>query len=242
MNNTMQAKLAKLWKRLSQTQDEDSAFDTLTAFVKDTEHELISVVTALQAHIDVLHDEQIRNQLPVERFAALDRAVTRIISDTNTLASVSEQAHKPLSTQKLTLEMLISEIVDETRSAFKKSQVTLSCNIAKGTTLIGNAGSMKSMIKGIVLTVLDKCHQTETLSIVGLTHKKCVSLSFGIGLETGDGEFTPWELGKLRLLPANGEGITMSTVDAMARLNHGNLSVRTSTDQRQGYRLRFNAI
>ena len=39
---------------------EEMAMDTLTAFVRDAEHDSLAVVTALQAHIDLLHDEQVR--------------------------------------------------------------------------------------------------------------------------------------------------------------------------------------
>ena len=240
MNKSILTKLSDSWKRFTKSQPEEEALDTLSAFVKDTEHEMIAVVTALQAHIDLLHGEQIINRLSVDRFAVLNRAMDRLISDTSVLASVSDLAQTPLAVEKLTLKGLVQEIADETQPAFKKSQVSLSCDIAKNTTLTGNAGSLKIMITKIVLAILAKCHQMETVRIVGLTDNKRVSLSFDIGLEANLAEFTPWQLGKLRLFPTNGDGITLSSVDAMARLYHGHLSVSTSSDQRHGYKLNFN--
>jgi hypothetical protein len=224
---------------LSLLKPEEKAIDTLTAFVRDAEHDLLSVVTALQAHIDLLYEEQISNHMPVDRFAVLNRSIARLIADTTVLASVSELALAPRSKQKLLLEGLMQEIAAETRSAFSSSQVSLSCEIATGTTLFGNAGSLKVMIKGMVLTVLHKCHKLETVRIVGLTHKKRVSLSFDIGLEAYEGAFEPWQLGELRLIPTNGEGIRLAAVDAMARLQHGQLSVCTAPDLRPRYRLTF---
>src|SRR5690606_37957934 len=97
--------------------------------------------------IDLLHDEQVRNNMPVDRFAVLNRSIARLIMDTTVLASVSELAQTPRSKQRQTLEQLVQEIADETQSAFSNSQVSLSCEIVKGTSLIGNAGSLKTMIK-----------------------------------------------------------------------------------------------
>ncbi len=213
--------------------------ETLTAFVLDAEHDILSVVTALQAHIDLLHDEFVRNHIPAERFGVLDQAMARLISDTTDLASVSELARAPRSKQPLMLETLMHEIAAETRSAFSKSQVSLSCEIAKGTTLLGDAVNVKTMVTKMVMSLLQRCRVLETLKIVGLTHNKRVSLSFSIGLEANNSNFRPWRLGELRLLSTNGEGIGLSAVDAMARLHHGQLSVSELPKDREGYRLTF---
>jgi len=221
-------------------QTEERTIDTLTAFVRDAEHDVLSVVMALQAHIDLLHDEQKRNHMSVIRFAVLNRAIARIITDITTLAAISELVMTPRSKQKQMLEGLMQEITVETQSAFNISRVALSCNIAAGTILIGNAAALKVMITGMVLAVLHKSHEFETVRIVGLTHKKRVSLSFDIGSEASENVFKPWKLGELRLIPTNGEGVSVAAVDAMARLHDGQLTVRTLSDQRHGYKLIFN--
>lgn len=241
MNRSILTKLSDSWKSFNRNQPEEEAIDTLSSFVKDAEHEMLTVVTALQAHIDLLHNEQIANKLSVDRFAILNRTVDRLISDTSELVCVSELAHTPLAVTKLTLDELVHEIADETRSAFTESQVSLSCDIPKDTTLTGNAGSLKIMIKKIVLAVLHKCHAMETIKIVGLSKNERVSLSVDIGFEANRAEFTPWQLGKLRLFPCNGDGITLASVDAMARLYNGNLSMSTAPDQRHGFKLNFKA-
>lgn len=225
---------------------DERAIDTLTAFVRDAEHDILSVVTALQAHIDVLHDEQVRKQMPIDRFAVLNRAITRLITDTTALAAISELARTPRSEQKVVLAVLMQEIAAELRSEFTKSRVLLSCDIATGTTLIGDVGPVKTMITAMVVALLHKCHFLETVRIVGLTDHKRVTLSFDIGNQPRKGTFSrgafePWRLGELRLLPTNGEGISLSAVDALARLHHGQLSVTTLPNERQAYRLTFRA-
>jgi hypothetical protein len=240
MNNSILVMLANSWKRVPWLQPEERTIDTLTAFVRDAEHDILSAVMALQAHIDLLHDEQERNHMPVFRFAVLNRAIARIVTDITVLDAISELLLTPRSNQKQMLEGLMQEIAQETQSAFNTSQVLLSCNIATGTTLVGNSGALKVMIRGIVLAVLHKSHEFETVRIVGLTHKKRVSLSFDTGPESIEGVFKPWQLGELRLTPTNGEGISLAAVDAMARFHHGHLSVSTLSDQRHGYRLIFN--
>lgn len=131
------------------------------------------------------------------------------------------------------------EIAQETQSAFSSGQVSLFCDIAKDTILIGNVGPLKVMITAMVLAMLHQCHELEVVRIVGLTHKKRVSLSFDIGLEANERVFKPWRLGELRLMPTNGEGINLAAVDAMAPLHHGRLSVSTLSDERHVYRLIF---
>lgn len=239
MNDSILVMLSNSWKRLPWLQHEDPAITTLASFVLDVEHEMLSVITALQAHIALLRDEMVLNQIPLDRFTIINRAIDRLVEDTSILASVSELAQAPRSKQRPMLEGLMQEIAAETRSAFNTSQVSLSCNIDAGTTLIGDAESLKVMLTGIVLSVLSKCHKLETVKIVGLNYRNLVSLSFDSGQETNGAIFKPWRLGELRLVPMNGEGIGLSAVDAMARLHDGQLSVRTLADQRQGYKLVF---
>ncbi len=239
MKNSMLRKLSNSWKGLHWCESEENEIDTLTLFVSDTEHELLSVLTALQAHIDLLRDAQVLNEMPVDRFTILDRAISRLTADATILASVAELAQAPRSKQKQMLAKLMQEIADETSMAFSNNKVSLSCDIAKGVTVPGNAGSLKKMITELVLSLLNKSHQQETIKIVGLKHNKQVSLSFDIGLDANQGEFMPWQLGKLRLIPTNGDGITLAAVAAMARLYRGRLSVSSLLEQRHGYRLTF---
>jgi signal transduction histidine kinase len=231
--------LPNSWRRLLCLKTDNKAMGTLAAFVQDTEHELFTVITALQAHVDLLYGEQLSNHLPLERFTIVNRAIARIIRDTAILASITELAKLPQSKQKIMLEGLMQEIITETQLAFSNSEVSLTCKIAKGTTLIGNAAPLKTMITDMLLTVLDKCYKFETITIKGSTNKKRVSLSFVTGLEDSKSIFKPWQLGKLRLTPSNGEGISLSAVDAMARLQRGRLSMSTAPDQRHGYKLTF---
>lgn len=105
--------------------------------------------------------------------------------------------------------------------------------------MVGNDGLLKMMIKELVLVVLPTCHEMDTLNITGRSLHKRISLSFEIGSALNNREFLSWQLGSLRLIPTNGEGIMLSAVDAMAKLNNGYLSVRGSTDNRKGYRLTF---
>ena len=239
MINSIAKVLTKLWKRFPWVKSDERSIDTLTAFVRDSEHDVLSVVTALQAHLDLLHNEQERNHISVSRFAVLDRAVARIIADMTVLAAISEQVLIPKSRQKQMLDGLIKEIAQETQADFSESQVSLSCNIAAGTTLIGNADALKVMIRGMLLAVLRKSHEFETVKIVGFTDQKRVSLSIGTGLNNNDGTFKPWKLGELHTAPTNGEGINLAAVDAMARLHDGQLTVTSTPGERRGYRLIF---
>src|SRR4029453_8993345 len=130
-------------KRVPMLKPEETAIYTLTAFVRDAEHDLLSVVTALQAHMDLLYFDLVNNHMPVDRIAVMNRSIARLISDTTVLASVSELALASRSTEKLMLDGLMQEIAEETRSAFSSTQVSLSYHIAKGTSLFGNASSLK---------------------------------------------------------------------------------------------------
>ncbi len=238
MNKSMLNKLSQLCKRMSESDSVDG-IDTLAAFIRDNDHEVLSVVTALQAHLDLLHDELLLKNWPVDRFVVINRAVARLIADTITLSSVSQLIQAPRTKQKQTLESLVQEIADETKSAFSKSHVSLNCNISQGTTLVGNARAIKIMIKELVLAVLHNCKQFETVTISGSTHNKRASVACDIGSEVNEAKFKNWKLGHLDQIPTNGDGIMLSAVDAIARMNHGHLSVRPSTDNRQGFKLSF---
>jgi signal transduction histidine kinase len=239
MNDSILVMLSNSWKRLSWLKPEETPVTTLTAFVQDFEHEMLSVMTALQANVDLLRDELVLGRMPIDRFMIVYRAIDRLIEDTATLSAVSELANAPRSKQKLMLEELMQDIAAETQTVFNTSQVSLSCNIASGTTIIGNVVPLKVMLTGLVLSVLYKCHKLDTLKIVGSHSKNRVSLSFDSGQDTDDAIFKPWRLGNLRSVPMNGDGISLSMVDAMAKLHDGQLSVSTFSDERQGYRLIF---
>ncbi|MBY0357055.1 MAG: hypothetical protein K2W82_03565 [Candidatus Obscuribacterales bacterium] len=234
--------IAKLYKHLPWLQPKRKPIDTLTAFIKDAEHDVLSVVTALQAHIDLLYGEQLQNHLPVVRFAVLNRAVARIITDITALSNISELVLMPPSNQKQMLKRLMQEITQETQSAFALNHVSLSCDIEEGTILTGNVASLKTMITALVLAILHKAKEFETVRIVGLTNKKRVSLSFNTYKETAQEVFKRWQLGKLRFIPTNGEGISLATVDAMARLHNGHLSVSNFPNEQHGYKLTFKVL
>lgn len=240
MKNALSALLSKLYYCLPWTKPEEKAVDTLTAFVRDAEHDLFSVLTALQAHLDLFHDEQDSNHSPVTRFVVLNRAVARISADISAITAISDLVMDPPSQQKQMLEGIMQEIAKETQPAFTTSQVSLSCHIATGTRLSGNPVALKVMIGGMVLALLHECHKFETLKIIGRTRNKRVSLSFDTGTPVVEAAFKPWRLGQLRLIPTNGQGLNLAAVAAMAQLHHGQLSVRTFSDRRHGYRLTFN--
>ncbi len=200
---------------------------------------MISATTALQAHLDLLHGEQLRNRLPVDRFDVLNHAVGRLIKDAGILATVASEAESPGARRRWSLKKLIQDVVEETSAALSISKVSLQFDIPENATVVGNDGLLKMMIKEIVLVILPTCRELETLNIIGLSLQKRISLSFEIGSVLNNREFLSWQLGSLRLLPTNGEGIMLSAVDAMAKLNNGFLSVRGSTDNRKGYKLTF---
>lgn len=239
MNDSILVMLSNSWKRLPWMKQEDTPIMTLAAFVQDLEHEMLSVITALQANVDLLHDELVLDRMPADRFTIVNRAINRLVEDTTTLSAVAELAQAPRSKQKLMLDGLMQEIAAETQTAFSTSQVSLFCNIASGTTMLGDAGPLKVMLTGLVLNVLYKCHKLDTMKIVGSYSKNLVSLSFDSGQDTDDAIFKPWRLGNLRAVPMNGDGIGLSMVDAMAKLHDGQLSVSTFSDDRQCYRLIF---
>jgi light-regulated signal transduction histidine kinase (bacteriophytochrome) len=216
---------------------QERAIDTLTAFIRDVEHDVLSVATALQAHVDLLCEEQPSTGSPSVRFAALNRTIARVITDITYLSSVSELAATPPPKQKLILEGLIEEIARETQSAFTSRHVSLCCQIVAGTAVTCNTGPLKVMVTALVLVVLHECQERESIRIAVQTKGKHVYLSVDGGLPADAGAFKPWRLGELRLRPTNGDGITLAVVDALARLQHGRLSVSTGSSQRHGFRL-----
>ncbi len=235
------SKLARLSLPFPWLQADRKAMDILAAFVRDAEHEMKSVTTALQAHIDLLHHEQTQNHVSSERFKVLNRAVARLISDTSILASVTELTLTPRLNERFKLQGLMSEIANETKSNFSAQGVSITSNIPSSTSLIGSADALKLMLKETVLALLQECQKLETISITGKTEHKCVSLVFETGEKDNLGKFETWQLGKLKLTPTNGEGISLAAVDAIARMHHGQLSVKTLSNERHEYRLHFNS-
>ncbi len=213
--------------------------DTLTLFVRDTEHEFIAVVTALQAHIDLLDMERERDKLPGARLAVLKRITARLLRDTASLVAVTDAAQAPQGRRQIRIQKIMQEITADTVLAFRRSKVALSSDITADSVLVGQAIPVKDMIKTVVLTLLDKCNARETVQVVGHMSKNQLSLSFDTGTGANNDKFKPWKLGALRLMPTNGEGIGLSAVDAMARLHHGNLNIATMADQRFSYKLIF---
>lgn len=220
-------------------QSDRKAMDVLGAFIRDAEHEMKSVTTALQAHIDLLHHEQTKNSVSSERFKILNRAVARLISDTNILAAVTELTLTPRINSKFRVDALIQEITNETKLNFSAQGVLITSNVTAETNLNGSADALKLMLKETVLALLQECKKLETISITGRTDRHRVSLVFETGEKDNQGTFENWQLGKLRLCPTNGEGISLAAVDAIARMHRGQLSVKTLLNQRHEYRLVF---
>lgn len=239
MNNSMLSKRSNPGSPRNGIKPVETRMETLTAFIRDTEHELLSLVTEIQAHLDLLHGEQIRNKLPVDRFALLNHAVERLTTDTAVLASVSEIAQKPQPKKKLLLQKLMQEVVGETTAEFDTCKVGLTSEIVDRTILSGNAAALKFMITRLILAVLHECKQAETVIMRGLTRNGRIVLLFDRGSKDEESEFKTWRLGKLHLLPQNGDGIALSAVDAIARFYHGHLCVRNTPDLRAEYRLTF---
>ncbi len=236
--NSMLAKLSNFWKHITRQQDADG-IDTLTAFVRDAEFDILSAITALQAHVDILHDEQERHNLPVSGFIVLNRAIARITTDMVSLADISELVVTPRSRQIQSLSTLMKEIAQETQPEFILKKANLSCNIVAGTTLVGSAAALKIMITGAVMAALGECPESETIWVTAREKNDRLCLSINSGVEADESLFAPWRLGELRLAPANGLGINLAAVDALARLHQGHLSMSTLSNLRHGYRLIF---
>ncbi|MDX2105801.1 MAG: hypothetical protein SFY67_05305 [Candidatus Melainabacteria bacterium] len=240
MHESILNKLTSSWKRLFSPKKDNDSMETLTAYLKDAEHEELTVITALRAHLDLMHDEQIRNSMPVNRFDVLNRSIMRLISDIEALACISQQAIVPQKQHMFLLEDLMREIEASTQLEFEDKEVTLSWNIKKGTTLLCNANQMKHMLCEIILAILSQCKKLDIVRVTGHFEKRCVTLTFTGALQETKTEFLPWRLGELHLIPSNGDGIAMSTIDAMARLQHGRLSINGFRTENQVYKLIFN--
>jgi hypothetical protein len=223
------------------TAQDRNGIETLAAFVRDAEHDVLSVVTALQAHVDLLQDEIERNHIAINRFVILNRAIARIATDVTVLSAFSDHVRIPPCNQKQLLEGLMADIAVDTKAAFDISQVSLVCRIAKGTTLIGSPTSLKVMITAMVLAVLNHCQESETINVVGLAQNGRVTLSVDTVVDPSIDTFKPWNLGELHKNPSNGDSISVAAIEAMARMHHGQLSMSTLPDSRHGYRLMFDA-
>ncbi len=227
------------WMRAPWAKPRKGSIETLTAFVSDTEHEMLSVATALQAHIDLLEREQERTSASAKRFTVLNRVIARLVSDATILGAVSELTRIPREKTKQNVAMLMREIVSETKSEFIASQVSLSCEIESDVSLGGSVSALKLMFKETVLALLLECENLETIRVSGKVDKKDLSLSFDTGTKDKSCKFEPWRFGKLRLVPMNGESITMAAIDAVARLHKGQLSIKSLPNHRHEYRLNF---
>jgi hypothetical protein len=212
---------------------------TLTSFVKDTEHELMSVLTTLQGQIDLFYVEQEANNNSVDRFSGMNRSVSRLIADTCTLAYVSNLADSPRSDSRVLLERLIKQVVAETQSDINISQVSVSCAVTDGITLACETAPLKRMCKGLLLNLLHQCHASDHITIAGSAREKRVSISFETGRHDEFTDYKPWRVGQLRFVPPNGDGIKLSAIDAVARMNKGQLSVRRTPDLPDAYKLTF---
>lgn len=239
MRESILSKMKKSWRHLVCRKSDNQTIETLTSYIKDTEHEELTVITALKAHLDLMHDELKRNSQPLSRFAILNRSVMRLINDIESMASVSQQAIATQLNQKLVLEDLIKEIEVSTKSEFIEKEVSLSWNIKKGTVLIGNAIQMKHMLTEIIYNILHSCKKLDNINITGQEQKKCVSMTFSANPIPTETDYIPWRLGELRLLPTNGDGIGLATVAAMARLQHGQLSITGFKTEKQVFKLIF---
>jgi len=213
--------------------------ETLTAFVRDAEHEMLSVANSLQAQIDLLQREQAEGEGSVTRFNGIDRAIARLIADTNILGAVSQLSMLPRSKRKQKLEILMREIVSDMKLDFVDNQVAFSCDISAAISLSGSKAALKLMFREMVTALLNECQKLETIRIIGKTDKKNVSLSFDTGTKNKLCKFEPWQLGELRLVPVNGDGISLAAIDAIARLHKGQLSVKSLPNHRHEYRLSF---
>jgi light-regulated signal transduction histidine kinase (bacteriophytochrome) len=239
MSESLLVKLSEFSNRLLKRRRDKAPIETLTAFVRDTEHDVLTVVTALQAHVDLLREEQERNNKPVMRFTIVNRAIARIISDINVLTVISDLVLKPRATEKQSLDTLMQEVAIDTKSAFTERSASLCWNIPIGTTLQGDANALKLMITALLLFVLHHSLQSDNVAVASVTNDNRLCLSFDTGSAVNEGTFKPWQLGRLELNAVNGEGINLSTVDAIARLHDGHLDVRSLSGERFGYALIF---
>lgn len=239
MHESILSKMKKSWRHLVCSKTDNHTIETLTSYMKDTEHEELTVITTLKAHLDLMHDELRRNSQPLTRFAILNRSVMRLKNDIEAMASVSQQAIATQLNQKLLLEDLIQEVEVSTQAELGEKEVTLSWNIKKGTVLMGNAIQMKHMLTEIIYNILHGCKRLDNINITGYEQNKCVSMTFSANPIPTETNYIPWRLGELRLIPSNGDGIGLATVAAMARLQHGQLSITGFRTENQVFKLIF---
>lgn len=239
MNKNEFSAKSKPWFSMPWCKHQEKSIDTLTSFVQDIEHEVMSVLTVLQAQIDLLHEEQLKNDRPVDRFPGMNRSVSRLISDTYALASIAELAKLPRCKDKVDLGKLINEVVAETQLDFSRAQVTVSCAIPNNTVFTGNASSLKQMIKGLLIVSLQKCQAFDTVTVTAWTNKNSVVLSCDSRKGDMNSVFQPWRVGHLQSVPTNGDGIRLSAIDAMARMHHGELNICRTPDLQDAYKLVF---
>ncbi|MBP7861739.1 HAMP domain-containing histidine kinase [bacterium] len=239
MRESILSKMKKSWKHLVCRKADNQNIETLTSYIMDTEHEELSVITALKAHLDLMQDELARNSQPLSRFVILNRSIIRLISDIESLTSVSQQAIAEPQKQKLVLEDLLKEIEISTQPEFSEKEVSLSWNIKKGTVLIGNAIQMKHMLTEIIYNILHGCKKLDNINITGQEKKRCVSMTFSANPIPTVTDYIPWRLGELRLIPSNGDGIGLATIAAMAKLQHGQLSITGFKTEKQVFKLVF---
>lgn len=241
MFNSIRSTIINSWKRLIDCARRRQAITTLTLYIKDTEHEKLAVITALKAHMDLLHDEHLRNSISTDRFLILNRSIFRLITDIESLSLVAALATKPESIQRLLVKNLIEETTLELQSELDTKGVTISLDIEERMTVKGDLIQTKHIFTQILIAILNECKNSDTIKVEGCSDKKRVSLTFSVGILAGESEFLPWRLGELHLIPMNGEGINLATVDAMARLQDGWLSVSNFMTDRKAYKLVFDS-
>ena len=210
----------------------------LAAFVRDFVSEQFSVIAALQANVDLLNSDKPSNENNGKRFGVTNRLIERLTKDAKLISEVFHLSINSTKIEKIRLDLMIQEITDETLVEFNSKEARLCSDIAKGTILVCHPDSLRSMVKAIVLIVLNTTQGVEIVRVSAQSgRKKSTVLCFN-GNGASGGEFIPWPLGKLRKVPPNGDGIILSGVEAVARCNLGNLSVCDSPEPR-AFRLSF---
>ena len=158
--------------------------------------------------------------------------------DAKLLAEVFKLSINSSKTEKIRLDLMVNEITLETITEFNNKDARLCSDIEFGTILVCHSDSLRSMVRAIVLIVLDTTQGVEIVRVSALPDRKnSTVLCFNCNGAEG-GKFLPWPLGKLRKVPPNGDGIILSGVDAVARCNLGNLSV-CNTPEPRAFRLSF---
>lgn len=240
MSNSIIDSLLKYLKRCRVIQLELSNIDILSAFIKDFVHELLAVITAMQANVDLLEEPGVKNSAANKRINIIKKSINRLLRDTRVLTDVFRLSGKSKGQKTVNLEKLIKEVTDETNKDFQDRNASLCSDIAKNVTFTGDPVCYKKMIREIVLAILSLSKNIKIVNLVASTSEKAVSIKFFDGESSDLGVFQPWRLGELRLTPTNGDGIMLSAVDAMARLNSGNLNIRNLPDLPRAFQLKFN--